>query len=492
MGARKVDLVIVGAGAAGTALFIHLFTEEAPPVRSVSFVDPNELAHGFAFSRSETSMLCNTSVAANSLFPGQEDHFLQWIRRNVDSCEACGTDPATISLSSFVPRTLFRTYLQATFHKALQRARSLGVITDHIKSAVGQVHTSESGFVVVPKDGRPISATNVAICTGLGVSSRTAVAVVEAGGLLQSVYAVSSYEAYLGDRPSQIVIFGTRQSAIDAALLVSEARQDSTIVMISPSGMFPSVRTEMREHPATSFTTANLRAALEQKPTQFLNTWRTLLASEAKCYFAADRPLDLTDSYSRRGLPQLRRDLEVASSRRRVWERIDRNAISVANEIWPFMTRHQRHTIREAFGPIIKRYVSAIPASNAKRMLRLQEDERLLVTRGPRRWSVRNGQVEVEDLLGHTYIADFAIDATGFEPFSRPDALRVDGQNLAALHQHVELGEVRIKTSSSSSLFLLGPPLGDSLAVTNYMHATARQASRAARLLAQQPVAAVL
>jgi uncharacterized NAD(P)/FAD-binding protein YdhS len=479
-----IDLAIVGAGAASVSFFANLFTTRAPRIKSVIFVEPGELAEGLAFNRREPYVLCNTSAAVNSLFPDDDTHFVNWLWNNPGICAAWQADARQLHGNSFVPRGLFGRYLAAQFHTALRTAEAHGVRVDHLRDRVRDITPCSGGLSVHSAGGMAVPARNVVVGTGLGTSNATARAVLASGGLMRPISEVRADDGFLPANPA-VVVIGCRQSAIDAALVVAETRPDAFIVLMSRSGRFPAVRSEMAERPGGYFTAASLVAGLSLPPAEIVSTWRRRLIADA---VSAGLTLGPEPGQPCWGVSGLQHDLSRTLAGDRAWERVDRNAVTVANQVWPFLTHCQRVALRSAFDGMVRRYVSAIPVASSERVLRLHREGRLRVTRGPGRWRTDGRRLEFEDYRGQVFLADRAIDTTGFSAFDSPGTPTVLGRPLTDLHQHVEPGMCRVPNTDGSGMFLLGPPLGDTLAVTNYMNATARQAASVASFFAEEPV----
>ncbi|WP_158895832.1 FAD/NAD(P)-binding protein [Amycolatopsis anabasis] len=473
------DLAIVGAGAAGTALFIHLVSGAEIRIRRVTFIEPGPLAHGLAFDRTEPYLLCNTSLAVNSLFPDRPRHFEAWLRANGPACARWRIRPRTLTGDTFVPRGLFRHYLAEQLSTALRVATAQGIEVDHVRGRASEIISCGPGLVVRTNCGTTVKAEYVVLSTGLTAPGTAASALAASAGLLRPVASLREDDDFLPERPV-VAIVGARQSALDAALVVAHARPEAHLVLMSRSARFPSVRTEMTEHPGQYFTTTALAAGLDLPPADVVDHWRRLLRAEA----VANGHDPAVWERPRSGLPGLAEDLARTRAGERAFERMDRNAITVANEVWPFLHERQRAAVRSAFGGLLRRHVSAIPAVSAERLLRLHQQRRLRMTRGPRCWRVAGRRLEFTDFRGRVFTADRAVDATGFSIANSPRLPRWLGRQLSGAHRFVEPGTCHIPVGRGGGIFLLGPPLGDARAVTNYFNATARQAMSVTSFLA--------
>ncbi|CAM3801200.1 FAD/NAD(P)-binding protein [Nocardiopsis gilva] len=472
------DLAIIGGGAAGASLLVHLLNaadDAEPRIRSVAVVDPGEPGRGLAFARPEPYVLCNTSVAVNTVNPTDPAHFERWLRSHPDRCHQWGWTCTDVHPSAFVPRGLYSDYLADQLHAALRRGRQRGIGVDHIRACATSIHTEDSGTVIHTPRGRTIRARRAVVCSGLGTSSATAHREAAADGLLRAVYDIPSYREFV-PATGTVVVLGTRQSAVDAALLVAGTQPDVRIAMMSPSGRFPAARTSMVEVPGEWFTTDHLLAAGSAAPGELVRRWAMLLRAEGAPHAAVERAPRHADLD---GVDLLADDLARTTAGRQAWEIVVPNALTVANEVWPTMAPAQRAAIRQAFTGLLRRYAAALPARNAERICHLAEEGRLWVTRGPRRWRRTRRHLEFEDAEGRVIRADRAVDATGLTAFGRVRGLAVEGRSLQAAAAAVD----PVSLEAAPGIHLLGPPLGDTFAVNNYANATHRQAARLAEHL---------
>src|SRR4051794_29892801 len=110
-------VAVVGAGAAGTLVAIHLADRQAR-TGAVPFdlllVDPaSRPGRGVAYSTTDPRHLLNVPAQGMSALPGRPTHFLDWVRREVWHAAAPG---------DFVPRAEYARYLDATLTESVAAA----------------------------------------------------------------------------------------------------------------------------------------------------------------------------------------------------------------------------------------------------------------------------------------------------------------------------------------------------------------------------------
>lgn len=100
-------VAIVGGGASGVLAAAHILRQAAPDVRVV-LIEPRELGAGAAYASDAPEHRLNVRVAGMSAYADDPGHFARWVgQHGID-------DP-----HAFVPRGLYRPYLQAVLDEAI-------------------------------------------------------------------------------------------------------------------------------------------------------------------------------------------------------------------------------------------------------------------------------------------------------------------------------------------------------------------------------------
>lgn len=191
--------------------------------------------------------------------------------------------------------------------------------------------------------------------------------------LLWGAYDTPRHVAEL-ERARRVLVLGMRQSAIDAAQMVHEFNPDAEVVMASRTGKLPAVRTEMRESASTVITPAAVIGVPGHGAPEGVARWRHLIMEELRQHEPVGT---LFPGRRATASEQLRSDLEHARSATHAWQRIDRNAVTVANTLWPRTPLERRRELTTWFNRFALRYVSEIPASVADRLIESEQQQRL-------------------------------------------------------------------------------------------------------------------
>lgn len=102
-GARHV--LVVGGGASGVLMALHLLQQSGEAFRVTLVERRRRMGRGIAYSTTAPDHLLNTRVHNMSAFPGDPDHFRDWLARRPAGAAASG--------DSFVSRSTYGAYLSS-------------------------------------------------------------------------------------------------------------------------------------------------------------------------------------------------------------------------------------------------------------------------------------------------------------------------------------------------------------------------------------------
>ena len=156
------DLAIIGGGASGTLLLLHLLDQTRYPVSVAVLQKGHAAAKGVAYSTKDPRHLLNVRAGRMSAYADRPDHFIEWLRKQPEYPEALGADPEK---DAFVPRYLYGRYLEETLENALaSRSQDFHIdwITAYATSVEGNYNYAIHTDTVVT-----IHATRICIATGI-------------------------------------------------------------------------------------------------------------------------------------------------------------------------------------------------------------------------------------------------------------------------------------------------------------------------------------
>ncbi|MFE6776914.1 FAD/NAD(P)-binding protein [Streptomyces sp. NPDC057702] len=483
-------MVIVGGGAAGSSVLVQLVDAltrpagtgagEAPAVRSVRVVDPRPSGWGLAFGDSDPLLMCNSAVDLNSVRARCPEDFADHLRQRgwAGRGEEC------------VPRSWMAEYCRTRSAQAGERAAAHGVTVDHVAATARAVEVTAHGYRVRLADGRYLPADDVVLCTGVHqprVPDGFA-AWQRHARYLDSPYPSARLRRALGRRPGRVLVLGTHQSAVDAALLL--CRDGHRTTLTSPSGQLPAVRASLAA-PPHALPALDRLARLDPA-----DPWledRIVRHTVEAVRSVAPLPLRRQTSTADDPVRRLREETALAEAGACHWARACAPLIDAAIALGDTLSTERTHALLSRFAPFVNRYVTALALVNARRLVTHLDRGTLRVATGypcdvsfvDGRWRVRWPDAGVREF-------DHVVNATGFRPpelfWDRagrslylaeppPDAAAVD--HLAA--------DLRVRTGPAAAperVWVVGVGTHLRIPFANHLHHVVSQAGEVADRLA--------
>lgn len=375
MSIKKVSLAIIGGGAAGVATFVAAVRRRA--AATIYIIDPRPVGPGIAFSNLDVDVLCNTSVDIMSVVAGTPADFLDYLIAN-------GL-PAT--LDTYAPRKWMGQYLTDRFQHYRSIAVDNGIEVIHLpyqfQSLRRHGHRRHS-IRFTDAAIRPLAATDVIFCTGYGASlvPDALKPYKSLPTLIGCPYPEAEMLAKVPGR-SQVLVVGSKLSAIDSAILL--CREGHQVTLVSPSGELSCARGRFIRQSGFPLDVERLQLimarwgprAIERSSTALRQSFVKLVARTLSAY--SDRPWKTQFSYASSCEERLREEIAIAERGDSVWEDLVVTLIDAVNE---FYVKNKDHRLHSEFKKTIYRYAAGIALPNARKLMHLIEDGKLTVRRG--------------------------------------------------------------------------------------------------------------
>ena len=236
----RPTVVIVGAGASGTLVALHLARTAGGRSTAVDvvLVDPaDRWGRGPSFGTTDDQHLLNVPAAGMSVLPQDPAHFVAWrTRENPEN----GSDPGT-----FARRREFARYLDETLTDTYQGPPGDFASLTHLRTRAVALRRTTSGMVVATADGRELDADAVVVATGLPAAGHAWApeALTDSAFFVPDPWAPGAIDVVRRDRsgPGDVLLVGTGLTAVDVALSLTDAdnREDRVVRAISRNGRFP-------------------------------------------------------------------------------------------------------------------------------------------------------------------------------------------------------------------------------------------------------------
>lgn len=214
-------VVIIGGGASGVLMAVHLLVEHDRKVRVTLIEGQNAPGQGLAYSTLDPDHLLNTRVHNMSAFPDDPEHFLRWLQEQPSQAPVTG--------QCFVSRKVYGRYLADLMTPWLGGAepQRLRVVQD----AAVRVQDNARGVVVHLGGGHSIIGDFAILATG-HVLERP-----DPEGVL--------FRAWDNPGPvdpqAPVVILGSGLSMVDRVISLLKAGHKGEILAVSRRGLLPQV-----------------------------------------------------------------------------------------------------------------------------------------------------------------------------------------------------------------------------------------------------------
>lgn len=347
---------------------------------SIYIIDPRPIG-GMVFGTSDDEIMCNTPVDVTSIDGVRPDDLLDYLRRVGRIADH----------SSYIPRRVVGDYIRYNFSKYLDEARRLGIGVFTINSSCSSISIlSPRNYelaITGPTMWGSLSVTDIILCTGHGSPKIPHIfePFADYPTFFKSPYPEAEMLAKMPAR-SEVLIIGSKQSAMDAALLL--CREGHRVTMLSPSGELPSVRTRfspslkfpIEQHDLREIMSLwNLnRSALDigrvrLKYLRFLiKELKKLSRIPASQQFAKATSIE----------ERLREEIQIAEKGECTWQDLVLSFVEAANIIYFSRTESYTYGFEPDFQRRMMRYVAAAALPNAKRILKHIESGAVAVKKG--------------------------------------------------------------------------------------------------------------
>ncbi len=245
---ERPRVVVIGGGAAGTLVAIHLArtAHQRGTTVDVLLVEPTDRAgRGTAFGTTDDEHLLNVPAAGMSALPQDPGHFVAWrARQDHAGAEGSGAEPG-----AFAPRRQFGRYLDETLTDAFAMAAASASLRQVRTRAVG-VRREAEGATVQLHDGHDLVADAVVVATGLPAAGHAWApeALRRSPFFVADPWAPGALDVVCRDAagPGDVLLVGAGLTMVDVVLSLTRAggRDDRRVLVVSRTGEFPATHAE--------------------------------------------------------------------------------------------------------------------------------------------------------------------------------------------------------------------------------------------------------
>lgn len=203
-----MKVAIIGGGFSGTVLAVGLLRSSLEPIEIFLLEKTGNFGAGVAYATDDSLHLLNVPASRMSAIADEPDHFVRWL----------GTEA---SPDAFVPRSLYRKYLQELLDEAQANPHHPGSSLRRIVDEAVSVSQDETQFRVETKGQRKVVADYLVLATGHLPETR-----------------FGQGKAFFERSGNHVVLIGSGLTAVDAALSVL-SHPGKVVTAISRHGCLP-------------------------------------------------------------------------------------------------------------------------------------------------------------------------------------------------------------------------------------------------------------
>jgi uncharacterized NAD(P)/FAD-binding protein YdhS len=218
-------VLIVGGGASGTLLAVHLLRSAGARVTLVE--KRGDLGRGFAYGEAQPMHLLNVRAANVSAYPDAPDHFVEWLDRNAIREGVTGE-----GRFRFVPRLTYGRYLAEQLDDAAAIPSNRGRFKC-IKAEAIAIARHPEGIVLMLSGGAELVGDVAVIATGYEAP--------QPSSLPLALPAWKPIDLAAIENVDNVLILGTGHSAIDHIQSLLAAGYRGSFTAISRRGLLPAM-----------------------------------------------------------------------------------------------------------------------------------------------------------------------------------------------------------------------------------------------------------
>jgi uncharacterized NAD(P)/FAD-binding protein YdhS len=224
---RRTDAIIVGGGAGGVMMALHLLHRASSPVHVTLIENNPRVGRGIAYATANPSHLLNVPAGAMSAIDGEPDHFCDWLRR-VQGGPAAWASPE-VTRCSFAPRALYGEYLASLLAPFTARGERPGPLSVVHAECVA-LEENRAGVTAILSNGERYVSESAVLATGHDAASR------------RGRFHVNPWTPPrdAGVEPHhRVLLVGTGLTMVDYVLSLEDAGHRGPIVAVSRRGLLP-------------------------------------------------------------------------------------------------------------------------------------------------------------------------------------------------------------------------------------------------------------
>ncbi|MFD2963191.1 MULTISPECIES: FAD/NAD(P)-binding protein [Olivibacter] len=415
----KMTVAIVGSGASGVTCFIQLvlkyiITKPSKILSIILFEKKGEFGTGLAYGTGQEGHLLNTKAGLMGLFPQERLHFVRWMHDHKDRIEQ-EFPQVSPHPDAYPPRMLYGKYVQAMLDEYWQLARQKGIEVSKQQVEIVDAEVQKDKRVILRSASDHSYLVDYVI---LATGTPEAATFENLKGLeryIGSPWPSKRIIQTIQDKYAKISIVGSSLTAIDALITLVANGHKGPITFFSLRGLLPRVQSASEKPFQRKVLTLSTIKTLirENRRSLRVKDLIRLFRSEVEGYL--ERKLDWAteERVNKNHLQLLEEDIRQAMNGDSLFQNILYSLREETYAIWKLLPVDQKILFVKWIKPYFDINRHAVPMENGIKIMNLLKSNQLEVIGNSEdiKWKGNKFVLKTED--GHTYEADFVINASG-------------------------------------------------------------------------------
>lgn len=412
---------IVGAGASGVAVFVHLVQKiirhlPGTDKPSILLAEKQEgMGTGLAFGTGQQGHLLNTKAGIMGIYADEPVHFVQWMHLHQDRI-AQEFPQVAIHPDAYPPRMLYGHYLQDCFRQHVALAQQHHIRVDRIQEEVEDMDITKDGCRLRFAGGKEATACLVVLATG-NPKSAAFKGLSDCEKYFDAPWPSSRILNGISDKDAHVALIGSSLTALDGVKTLVDNGHRGPITLFSRKGLIPRVQAP-QELPFDRkvLTLESIRRLMrEENRTLRIKDLIRLFRAEVEGHLGKKLVWSDFDRSGKPPLALLEHDVEEALKGQSIFQDILYATRYDSYTIWKLLPQDQQ----ALYGKWIKAEVDinrhAMPLENGIKIMNLLQSGQLQI-----RSESETVQYDAQRRIflmkikgGADFTADYAINATG-------------------------------------------------------------------------------
>ena len=414
-------IIIVGAGAAGTVFFANLVDKlisygnnfgnvTIKIIESTGIFGP-----GIAYSTKYSCNLMNSPSTDLGIIQGNKSHFWTWVLKNEYELLKIFPELINFNANTALPRALYGLYLKHVFDITVKKAIKSGINIVLIKDFVFNIIRYKGEYKLFLKNNKILLTNTICCCCGLGKKHQ-----------FPNFLKKKNYLSFPGIKeekkimsiPSDkdVIILGTRLSAIDCILMLKKNLHKGKIFLVSRTGGMPNVISKHTKL-TCKFLNEDTLLSITNQGTRKLSLQQLLSLIEKEYKYHEKKPIQINNLLLSKRAPfvNLRYNLIKTNDKIRLWQAALYSTNNVVDLAWQLLSYEGKQQFIKEYMGFFKSYRIAMPRQNAEKIYSLYRKKQLFAYSGMKNIKYINKKYYIfcDTSDNQPVISEYVIDATG-------------------------------------------------------------------------------